>query len=101
MLKGAATDPAGRADQRPRRRDALVAGKRALETFPGCAVVISHDRWFLDRTCTHILAWEGNVEEGNWFWFEGNFEAYEGEQDRAPGRGRPSAPRDAPQAHRD
>ncbi len=38
--------------------------------------MISHDRWFLDRTCTHILAWEGNVEEGKWFWFEGNFEAY-------------------------
>ena len=49
----------------------------ALTKFPGCAVVISHDRWFLDRTCTHILAWEGNVEEGQWFWFEGNFEGYE------------------------
>ena len=51
--------------------------EEALEEFAGCAVVISHDRWFLDRTCTHILAWEGNVEEGKWFWFEGNFEAYE------------------------
>ena len=49
----------------------------ALEEFPGCAVVISHDRWFLDRTCTHILAWEGNVSEGQWYWFEGNFEGYE------------------------
>ena len=49
----------------------------ALEEFPGCAVVISHDRWFLDRTCTHILAWEGNVAEGQWYWFEGNFEGYE------------------------
>ena len=49
----------------------------ALEEFPGCAVVISHDRWFLDRTCTHILAWEGNVDEGQWYWFEGNFEGYE------------------------
>ena len=49
----------------------------ALEDFPGCAVVISHDRWFLDRTCTHILAWEGNVAEGQWYWFEGNFEGYE------------------------
>ena len=51
--------------------------ENALEKFPGCAVVISHDRWFLDRTCTHILAWEGNVEEGQWFWFEGNFGDYE------------------------
>ena len=49
----------------------------ALEEFPGCAVVISHDRWFLDRTCTHILAWEGNVAEGQWYWYEGNFEGYE------------------------
>ncbi|WP_010540426.1 energy-dependent translational throttle protein EttA [Dietzia alimentaria] len=49
----------------------------ALEEFPGCAVVISHDRWFLDRTCTHILAWEGNVAEGQWYWFEGNFDGYE------------------------
>jgi ATPase subunit of ABC transporter with duplicated ATPase domains len=57
--------------------ETLSSLENALETFPGCAVVISHDRWFLDRTCTHILAWEGNVEEGNWFWFEGNFEAYE------------------------
>ncbi len=57
--------------------ETLGSLENALETFPGCAVVISHDRWFLDRTCTHILAWEGNVEEGQWFWFEGNFEAYE------------------------
>ncbi|MEP9413483.1 energy-dependent translational throttle protein EttA [Gordonia sp. VNQ95] len=57
--------------------ETLSSLENALEQFPGCAVVISHDRWFLDRTCTHILAWEGNVEEGKWFWFEGNFEAYE------------------------
>ncbi|MFT4396214.1 energy-dependent translational throttle protein EttA [Gordonia lacunae] len=57
--------------------ETLGSLENALENFPGCAVVISHDRWFLDRTCTHILAWEGNVEEGQWFWFEGNFEAYE------------------------
>ncbi|GAC69071.1 energy-dependent translational throttle protein EttA [Gordonia soli] len=57
--------------------ETLGSLENALETFPGCAVVISHDRWFLDRTCTHILAWEGNVNEGQWFWFEGNFEAYE------------------------
>ena len=57
--------------------ETLGSLENALENFPGCAVVISHDRWFLDRTCTHILAWEGNVAEGQWFWFEGNFEAYE------------------------
>ncbi|HHU46011.1 MAG TPA: energy-dependent translational throttle protein EttA, partial [Actinomycetales bacterium] len=52
--------------------ETLSSLENALQQFPGCAVVISHDRWFLDRTCTHILAWEGNVEEGQWFWFEGN-----------------------------
>lgn len=57
--------------------ETLSSLENALQKFPGCAVVISHDRWFLDRTCTHILAWEGNVEEGKWFWFEGNFESYE------------------------
>lgn len=53
--------------------------ENALEQFPGCAVVISHDRWFLDRVVTHILAWEGGTDENpaSWFWFEGNFEAYE------------------------
>jgi ATP-binding cassette ChvD family protein len=50
----------------------------ALEDFPGCAVVISHDRWFLDRIATHILAWEGTAQEpAKWFWFEGNFADYE------------------------
>jgi ATP-binding cassette ChvD family protein len=57
--------------------ETLGSLENALEQFPGCAVVISHDRWFLDRTCTHILAWEGNVEEGQWYWYEGNFEGYE------------------------
>ena len=57
--------------------ETLSSLENALQSFPGCAVVISHDRWFLDRTCTHILAWEGNFEEGKWFWFEGNFEGYE------------------------
>lgn len=57
--------------------ETLGSLENALERFPGCAVVISHDRWFLDRTCTHILAWEGNVAEGQWYWFEGNFEDYE------------------------
>ena len=50
----------------------------ALLEFPGCAVVISHDRWFLDRVCTHMLAWEGtDADPANWFWFEGNFADYE------------------------
>ncbi|WP_210506153.1 energy-dependent translational throttle protein EttA [Naasia sp. SYSU D00057] len=50
----------------------------ALLEFPGCAVVITHDRWFLDRIATHILAYEGTDENpANWYWFEGNFEAYE------------------------
>jgi ATP-binding cassette ChvD family protein len=50
----------------------------ALEEFPGCAVVISHDRWFLDKVATHILAWEGTEDEpGNWYWFEGGFSDYE------------------------
>jgi ATP-binding cassette ChvD family protein len=58
--------------------DTLRALEDALDSFPGCAVVISHDRWFLDRTCTHILAWEGDDDnEAKWFWFEGNFAAYE------------------------
>ena len=57
--------------------ETLGSLENALSDFPGCAVVISHDRWFLDRTCTHILAWEGNVAEGQWYWYEGNFEGYE------------------------
>ena len=58
--------------------ETLGSLENALEQFPGCAVVISHDRWFLDRVVTHILAWEGTDENpAGWFWFEGNFEAYE------------------------
>jgi ATP-binding cassette ChvD family protein len=58
--------------------ETLSSLENALVNFPGCAVVISHDRWFLDRTCTHILAWEGDADnEAKWFWFEGNFDAYE------------------------
>jgi len=54
--------------------ETLSSLENALLEFPGCAVITSHDRWFLDRIATHILAWEGAA---NWFWFEGNFEGYE------------------------
>ena len=54
--------------------ETLSSLENALLEFPGCAVVVSHDRWFLDRVATHILAYEGDSQ---WFWFEGNFEAYE------------------------
>ena len=58
--------------------ETLGSLENALLNFPGCAVVISHDRWFLDRVATHILAYEGTEEEpANWYWFEGNFAAYE------------------------
>ena len=58
--------------------ETLQSLEDALLEFPGCAVVISHDRWFLDRIATHILAWEGdNEDEAKWFWFEGNFADYE------------------------
>ena len=58
--------------------ETLTSLENALLEFPGCAVVISHDRWFLDRVATHILAWEGTEEDpANWYWFEGNFESYE------------------------
>jgi ATP-binding cassette ChvD family protein len=54
--------------------ETLASLENALLEFPGCAVITSHDRWFLDRVATHILAWEGDA---NWYWFEGNFDAYE------------------------
>lgn len=58
--------------------ETLEALEEALLEFPGCAVITSHDRMFLDRIATHILAWEGTDENpGNWYWFEGNFESYQ------------------------
>ena len=59
--------------------ETLSSLEDALLEFPGCAVVVSHDRWFLDRIAPHILAWEGEDEDGipRWFWFEGNFADYE------------------------
>ena len=58
--------------------ETLSSLENALLEFPGCAVVITHDRWFLDRVATHILAYEGTEENpAKWYWFEGNFEAYE------------------------
>lgn len=62
--------------------ETLQALENALEDWPGCAVVISHDRWFLDRLCTHILAYEG---DSHLEWFEGNFEAYEDDKKRRLG----------------
>ena len=74
--------------------ETLSSLEKALLEFPGCAVVTSHDRMFLDRIATHILAWEGTDENpGNWFWFEGNFDSYQknrierlGEEDSKPHR---------------
>lgn len=58
--------------------ETLSSLENALLEFPGCAVVVTHDRWFLDRIATHILAYEGSEENpANWHWFEGNFQAYE------------------------
>ncbi len=58
--------------------ETLQSLEDALLDFPGCAVVVSHDRWFLDRVATHILAWEGDADNpARWFWFEGNFADYE------------------------
>ena len=64
--------------------ETLASLENALLEFPGCAVITSHDRWFLDRVATHSLAWEGGA---NWFWFEGNFEAYEEDKKRRLGIG--------------
>jgi ATP-binding cassette ChvD family protein len=58
--------------------ETLGSMENALEQFPGCAVVISHDRWFLDRVCTHLLAWEGTDDDpASWFFFQGGFSDYE------------------------
>ena len=58
--------------------ETLESLENALLEFPGCAVVISHDRWFLDRVATHILAWEGDDDNpAKWYWFEGNFQSYQ------------------------
>ena len=66
--------------------ETLESLEEALEEFPGCSVVISHDRWFLDRVATHILAWEGDDEHpGRWHWFEGNFEAYQADREKRLG----------------
>jgi sulfate-transporting ATPase len=62
--------------------ETLAALEEAIERFPGCAVIISHDRWFLDRLCTHILAFEG---EGQVTWFEGNYQDYEADYHRRMG----------------
>jgi ATPase subunit of ABC transporter with duplicated ATPase domains len=70
--------------------ETLRALEEALLTFPGCAVVISHDRWFLDRIATHILAFEGNSEV---VWFEGNYQEYTEDYKRRKGE-------DANQPHR-
>ncbi len=64
------------------RRNVIREGADSLNGFAGCAVVISHDRWFLDRLCTHILAFEGDSHVE---WFEGNFEAYEEDKKRRLG----------------
>ena len=61
--------------------ETLESLEEALLAFPGCTVCVSHDRWFLDRIATHILAWEGTDEEpGRWHWFEGNFQAYQADR---------------------
>ena len=66
--------------------ETLESLEAALECFPGCSVVTSHDRWFLDRVATHILAWEGDDENpGRWHWFEGNFESYQADREKRLG----------------
>ena len=78
--------------------ETLQSLEDALLEFPGCAVVISHDRWFLDRVATHILAWEGTDENpAQWFWFEGNFADYEANKIERLG---PEATRPKSTAHR-
>ena len=66
--------------------ETLESLEEALLAFPGCAVITSHDRWFMDRVATHILAWEGTDENpGAWHWFEGNFEDYQADRIRRLG----------------
>ena len=66
--------------------ETLESLEEALMRFVGCAVVTSHDRWFLDRIATHILAWEGTDDDpGRWFWFEGNFEDYQANREKRLG----------------
>ncbi len=66
--------------------ETLSSLEEALLAFPGCAVITSHDRWFMDRVATHILAWEGTDENpGSWHWFEGNFEDYQKDRERRLG----------------
>ncbi|NPD31502.1 energy-dependent translational throttle protein EttA [Eggerthellaceae bacterium zg-1084] len=66
--------------------ETLASLEEALLAFPGCAVVVSHDRWFLDRVATHMLAWEGTDENpAQWHWFEGNFEAYQEDREKRLG----------------
>jgi ATP-binding cassette ChvD family protein len=67
--------------------ETLSSLEAALLEFPGCSVVVSHDRMFLDRVATHILAWEGTEENpGNWHWFEGNFESYQADREARLGK---------------
>lgn len=78
--------------------ETLGSLENALLQFPGCAVVVTHDRWFLDRVATHILAWEGTEEDpANWYWFEGNFESYERNKEERLG---PDATRPGAAAYR-
>jgi ATP-binding cassette ChvD family protein len=78
--------------------ETLGSLENALLEFPGCAVVVTHDRWFLDRVATHILAWEGTEENpASWYWFEGNFESYEANKIERLG---PEAARPTSQAYR-
>ena len=66
--------------------ETLGSLENALLDFPGCAVVISHDRWFLDRVVTHILAYEGDAENpAKWYWFEGNYQDYAADYHRRKG----------------
>ena len=67
--------------------ETLSSLEAALLDFPGCSVVVSHDRMFLDRIATHILAWEGTDENpGNWYWYEGNFESYQKDREARLGK---------------